>query len=191
MSALRVGLLLLAAALALPRPAWAWWSNDWAFRKQITLDLSATGAGITGSPTDVPVLIRLHSGNFTYFNDVQANGNDIRFVAADDKTPLKFHVERFDATNQIALMWVKVPRLTGGTNSDFIYLYYGNEKALAGSEPGAQNSLSVRLEKAPFDKLITWLGRLAQQNGVVVDSATIEKAGAPGEVNAAIVLHTG
>jgi len=49
----------------------------------------------------------------------------------------------------------------------------------------------VRLEKAPFDKLITWLGRLAQQNGVVVDSATIEKAGAPGEVNAAIVLHTG
>src|SRR5215469_11291516 len=44
----------------------------------------------------------------------------------------------------------------------------GLEKALAGSEPGAQNSLSVRLEKAPFDKLITWLGRLAAQNGVVV-----------------------
>ena len=67
----------------------------------------------------------------------------------------------------------------------------GLEKALAGSEPGGQNSLSVRLEKAPFDALITWLGRLAQQNGVVVDSATIEKAGTQGEVNAAIVLHTG
>jgi type II secretory pathway component PulM len=67
----------------------------------------------------------------------------------------------------------------------------GLEKALAGSEPGAQNSLSVRLEKAPFDKLVGWLGRIAVQNGVVVDSATIEKAGAPGEVNAAIVLHSG
>lgn len=67
----------------------------------------------------------------------------------------------------------------------------GLEKSLAGSEPGGQNSLSVRLEKAPFDALIGWLGRLAQQNGVVVDSATIEKAGAPGQVNAAIVLHTG
>jgi general secretion pathway protein M len=67
----------------------------------------------------------------------------------------------------------------------------GLEKALAGSEPGGQNSLSVRLEKASFDTLIAWLGRLAQQNGVVVDSATIEKAGTPGEVNAAIVLHTG
>jgi len=67
----------------------------------------------------------------------------------------------------------------------------GLDKALAASEPGGQSSLSVRLEKAPFDKLVTWLGRLAQQSGVVVDSATIEKSGGPGEVNAAIVLHSG
>lgn len=63
--------------------------------------------------------------------------------------------------------------------------------ALSGSEPGGPGSLSVRLEKAPFDTLVAWLARLAQQNGVIVDSATIEKAGAPGLVNAAIVLHTG
>jgi general secretion pathway protein M len=63
--------------------------------------------------------------------------------------------------------------------------------ALAGSEPGGPGSLSVRLERAPFDTLIVWLARLAQQNGVSVDSAIIEKAGAPGLVNAAIVLHTG
>jgi general secretion pathway protein M len=63
--------------------------------------------------------------------------------------------------------------------------------ALSGSEPGGPGSLSVRLEKAPFDTLVAWLARLAQQNGVSVDSATIEKAGTPGLVNAAIVLHTG
>ena len=63
--------------------------------------------------------------------------------------------------------------------------------ALAGSEPGAAGSLSIRLEKANFEKLITWLARLSQQNGVLVDSATIDKAGAPGIVNAAIVLHAG
>ena len=65
----------------------------------------------------------------------------------------------------------------------------GLASSLAGSEPGASGSLSVRLEKAPFDVLIAWLARLAQQNGVAVDSATIEKAGGPGLVNAAIVLH--
>jgi general secretion pathway protein M len=63
--------------------------------------------------------------------------------------------------------------------------------ALAGSEPGGPGSLSVRLAKAPFDTLIGWLGRLAQQNGVSVESATIEKADTPGLVNAAIVLHSG
>jgi general secretion pathway protein M len=67
----------------------------------------------------------------------------------------------------------------------------GLANSLAGSEPGTQGSLSVRLEKAPFDAMVAWLARLAAQNGVSVDSATIEKAGAPGLVNAAIVLHAG
>jgi len=67
----------------------------------------------------------------------------------------------------------------------------GLANSLAGSEPGASGSLSVRLEKAPFDALIAWLARLAQQSGVAIDSATIERAGAPGLVNAAIVLHPG
>jgi len=51
--------------------------------------------------------------------------------------------------------------------------------------------LSVRLEKASFDALIAWLARLSQQNGIRVDTATIENGGAPGIVNAAVVLHTG
>jgi len=67
----------------------------------------------------------------------------------------------------------------------------GLASALSGSEPGATGSLSVRLEKAPFDVMVGWLTRLAQQNGVAVDSAIIEKTGAPGLVNANIVLHSG
>ena len=67
----------------------------------------------------------------------------------------------------------------------------GLASALSGSEPGGPGNLSVRLEKAPFDALIGWLARLAQQNGVTVDSAVIEKAGVPGLVNANIVLHAG
>jgi len=67
----------------------------------------------------------------------------------------------------------------------------GLGSSLSGSEPGSGGTLSVRLEKAPFDVLVVWLARLAQQNGVTVDSAIIEKSGAPGLVNANIVLHTG
>jgi type II secretory pathway component PulM len=63
--------------------------------------------------------------------------------------------------------------------------------SLAGSEPAGPGSLSLRLQKAPFDTLIAWLARLAQQNGIRVDSATIDTAGEPGLVNAAVVLHSG
>ena len=65
------------------------------------------------------------------------------------------------------------------------------DTAMRGSEPGAAGSLSLRLEKAPFDNLVAWLARLAQQNGVVIESATIEKTGDAGLVNAAIVLRPG
>ena len=63
--------------------------------------------------------------------------------------------------------------------------------ALAGSEPAGAGRLSVRLQRASFDALVGWLARLAQQNGIRVDSATIDGAGAPGLVNAALVLHAG
>lgn len=67
----------------------------------------------------------------------------------------------------------------------------GLASALAGSEPGAPGTLSIRLSKAPFDTVVAWLARLAQQNGIRVDSATIDSAGGPGLVNAALVLHSG
>jgi biopolymer transport protein ExbB len=118
------------AALPLAAQSGKWWNDDWAFRKEIRFDASAAGAGIAGSVTDVPVLVRLHAGNFSYFGDMQPDGDDLRAVAADDVTPLKLHVERFDAVNQMTLLWVRVPRLTGGANGDFFYLYYGNPDAV-------------------------------------------------------------
>lgn len=60
--------------------------------------------------------------------------------------------------------------------------------SLAGSQPSGNGSLSVQLEKAPFDALVGWLARLSQQDGVQIESATIDSAGAPGTVNASLVL---
>lgn len=61
-------------------------------------------------------------------------------------------------------------------------------KSLAGTDPSGAGGIQVRLEKAPFDSIVGWLSRLSQQNGIGVDGATIDGAGAPGLVNAAIVL---
>jgi general secretion pathway protein M len=88
------------------------------------------------------------------------------------------------------------PMTTGGGESLLVIVdrsarEFGLGNALAGSEPSGPGGLSVRLQKASFDTLVTWLSRLSQQNGIRVDSASIDNAGTPGLVNAAIVLHMG
>ena len=89
-------------------PAWgqskAWWNADWPYRKQITVDTSAAAANIAGAPDNVPVLIRLSLANFQYFNNLKPDASDLRVVADDDSTPLKFHIEHFDPQAQIALI---------------------------------------------------------------------------------------
>lgn len=123
--------------LSIPGVASAWWNDEWGFRKKITIDTTAaTGADIKSSPTDVPVLVRLHTGNFGYFVDVQPNGGDIRFIASDDKTPLKHHVEKFDPINEMALIWVQAPVIAGSSNAQSFWMYYGNSAATDGSDIG-------------------------------------------------------
>jgi general secretion pathway protein M len=62
--------------------------------------------------------------------------------------------------------------------------------SLAGSQPSGTGNLSVQLQKAPFDALVGWLARLSQQNGVQIESATIDSAGEPGLVDASLVLKS-
>src|SRR5579859_829997 len=124
-----VALLIPVAALAA-----SWWSNDWKYRKEVGFDLSPTGADIAATPQDVPVLVRLSLANFSYFNDTKPDGSDFRLVTGDDKTPLKFHFEKYDPQSQIALLWVRMPQITGGAKTDKIYAYYGNAEAPAAAD---------------------------------------------------------
>jgi general secretion pathway protein M len=61
--------------------------------------------------------------------------------------------------------------------------------SLTSSEPQGPGLLRVRLEKAPFDIMVGWLARLADQNGISVETANIDNAGAPGIVTASLVLR--
>jgi biopolymer transport protein ExbB len=136
---------LLALLLPVAASAGSWWNGDWKYRKEIDLDLSPTGANITGTPQNVPVLIRLSLGNFSYFNDTKPDGSDFRLIAGDDKTPLKFHFEKYDVANQMALLWVNVPQLTGGAKTDKIYAYYGNADAPNAADPAGTYDVSQAL----------------------------------------------
>uniref|UniRef100_B0T7P5 MotA/TolQ/ExbB proton channel n=1 Tax=Caulobacter sp. (strain K31) TaxID=366602 RepID=B0T7P5_CAUSK len=127
-------MLMLAVTLALtvtavPTGALAWWKKEWSYRTQIQVDTTASGVPISGSVGRAPLLLRLHTGNFR-FEDAADNGADLRFVAADDKTPLAYHIESFDPLLGVATVWVDVPKFPVGAKQT-IWMYYGNKTATA------------------------------------------------------------
>ncbi len=127
-------LLLGLGVLLLRVPhAYAWWNGDWPYRMKVTVDTSAKGADVTSPIGTVPVLLRLHDGNFN-FASAKQDGSDIRVVAGDDRTPLHFQIEKFDGlVDQVGLIWIDVPKMAANGQTSF-YLYWGNQKAENGSD---------------------------------------------------------
>jgi biopolymer transport protein ExbB len=121
---------VLSAACVLPAVAHAWWNADFTQRTRVVLNTSDQGVTTQEALSGVVVPVRLHSGNFDFLN-AKLDGSDLRVVAADDKTPLKFWVERFDGANELAVVWVQVPNLLPGTDKNVVHVYAGNEQAAA------------------------------------------------------------
>ena len=113
-----------------------WWNGDWQYRVKIDADAGPKGANIGEPIGRTQILIRLTQGNFK-FDAAKQDGSDIRFVAGDDKTPLHYHIEKWDGlVDQVALIWVDVPDLAPGTSSPF-FMYWGNPKANDGADAHA------------------------------------------------------
>ncbi len=177
--ALFCALIAIGAAMT-PTPAQAWWNADWAFRKQISIDATAAGGGLTSDAGRVPILVRLHDGNYS-FKDGKADGTDIRFIAADDKTPINAHIEAFDNVFDMGIVWVDISEIKAGTSQNF-YLYYGNPKADAASDPHITYDTDQILdyhftEKTGVTKDWTAYGNNAL-NSIPQDSAALIGSGA-------------
>ena len=128
--------MVLASAIVVPTAS-AWWAPDWSQRKTIAVNTTATGANLQSIVENAPVLIRLHSGNFPQFLNVKDGGLDFRFVAGDDQTPLKYHIEKFDAASGIAFAWVNTPAINPQSTDNELKFYFGNAAAVNGADSGA------------------------------------------------------
>lgn len=181
--------LLLLAALW-PSSASAWWNEQWTLRKKITVDTGPSGAGISDAIGPAQVLVRLHVGNFR-FGAAKEDGGDLRFVAADDKTPLKHHVEKYDSLLGEALVWVGVPDLKPGAKND-IWLYYGNQKAPAAVDAKGTYDPDTLLvyhfndRSTPAQDITAWAN--AAQNAVPAADGAIIGQGARLDGQTALML---
>ncbi|HLP43105.1 MAG TPA: DUF2341 domain-containing protein, partial [Fibrobacteria bacterium] len=105
--------------------------DAWKYSARIQINTTSTGANVSGSVTNFPLLIRLDANNFI-FSQAHISGNDIRFEDPDG-TSLSYHIERWDAARKVAEVWVKVPQVDGGSNLDYVNMYWGNASASAAS----------------------------------------------------------
>lgn len=126
--------LIFCCFSLLSNNALAWWNDAWPYRMGIAIDASATGANLVETNEEVTVLIKLHTGNFEDFFLVKEDLSDLRFIDGDDNTPLKHHVESFDLINQLIYVWVKLPKISGGINTERIWMYYGNAEAVSNAD---------------------------------------------------------
>jgi biopolymer transport protein ExbB len=81
----RLLLSLVMVCGLLPLTSFAEWNKDWTKHAKVSINSQS----VTEAASQVPVVVRLHSGNFN-FASVNVDGSDLRFVAADEKTELKY-----------------------------------------------------------------------------------------------------
>lgn len=170
----RPALLIAFVLLVLPRVAGAWWNDDWSLRKSVTIDTSASGASLTDPVGRIPLLVRLHDGVFP-FAQAMENGHDLRFIAADDETPLAFHLEAFDPLLGLGFAWVDIPDLKPGTKAT-IWLYYGNPKANDVANPAATFDGDTVLTYHFGDGSAPPVDQTAYRNTALTDGRSIEGA---------------
>lgn len=158
-------MLVLAPATARAQAdSTAWWQQgqEWPLRKPLTVDTTGQGLNLVGSVGRMPILVRLHGGNFN-FAEASEKGLDLRFIDSDGKTPLNYHIESWDPTAQIANVWVDGPGISGGTRKT-IYMYFGKKDA-----PSVLNT------QGTFDADYVGVYHFAENQGLAPEDATAFK----------------
>jgi biopolymer transport protein ExbB len=167
-------LVLLSLMIGLtPLAGLAAWNADWASQQKIKI-------ATAGAPavSDYTVVVRLHSGNFDFTN-ANLDGSDIRFIAADDKTELKYHIEKYDSTNELAVIWVKLQKIDPAEKDAHLWLYSGNEKAASSADAKAASDANT---VASFNFAEKSLFQDSSATGLVASGEiTVQKAALLGE----------
>lgn len=106
----------------------------WPKSRRIFFNTWTDGAAVAGAVTDFPMLVRLDTAIFN-FGEAAVGGADLRFADVDGVTILPHSIERWDAAAGKAEIWVKVPKVDGGSKTDFIRMYWGVPAAVDNQKP--------------------------------------------------------
>jgi hypothetical protein len=110
----------------------SWFDPAWPTRTKLTFNNSAQSEDLL----DFPVLVVLDPSKIDYA-DFNSDGSDIRFVDGNDSTVVLPHEIESWISGGTSYIWVGIPRIDGGSASDYVWLYFGNPGAASGENPSA------------------------------------------------------
>jgi hypothetical protein len=102
-------------------------SGAWKYSKVITIDTTATGAGVMEDVMKYPVAVVLDATRID-FAQTQANGADIRFFDSTGKA-LAHHIELWDRASSSAAVWVLLDVVKGNSKDQTIVMKWGHATA--------------------------------------------------------------
>ena len=141
-AAAALGTLIGLSASLIVSPAQAQITDAWKNKSHWVLDTTDAGAAVKSAQAQFVVPLRLHTGNFD-FTTAKRDGSDLRVVAADGKTILPHRIEYFDAANELAVVWVRVPTLAPSNAEPSIWLYSANPDAPAPTPAVVRDGVTV------------------------------------------------
>jgi hypothetical protein len=101
-----------------------WDDASWPYREKITV----ASTSIAATLNDFPVYVDLADLSTRFFDNVDAQGADVRITSGDGTTELAREVVSLDVVNNTGELHFKADTVSSSTDSDF-YIYYGNAEA--------------------------------------------------------------
>jgi len=98
-----------------------WYSSDFDYRRDITIDSSQ----IDSELTNFPLLVYMDNDSGLQ-SHAQSDGGDIIFVDTYNVTKFNHEIEYYDSTNGTLWAWVNVTSISDDTDTHF-NMYYGND----------------------------------------------------------------
>lgn len=123
----------MLACAALPSAADDY--SQWSYSQDVVFNTRASGAAVSATVKDFPVLIRLTSANAgDVFAQGSGNGRDLRFANREGKH-LPYQIERWNAEDRKAEIWVLADSVKGSDSAAALRMYWGRADAADSSNP--------------------------------------------------------
>jgi hypothetical protein len=102
----------------------AWFDTDWAYRQKLTVDKDK----VDSTESDFPILIDLSDMDSDFWDNVKADGGDIRITQSNGTTQQAVELKNFNQGANTGQVYFKASSLSSVADTDF-YVYYGNAAA--------------------------------------------------------------